>query len=446
MAITDVRIRSIPLTLFVAAVFSASCGEQPTAPFPVGGPRLDHEPGHADGIASPVLLGPEIRITSDPADQFFPEISGDRVVWWDLRHDAGDIYLFDFATAVEVRITDDPAIQFAPTISGDLIAFSDRRHHPLSGVYLFDLATGEEMRITTEPSIQAFPHISGDRIIWQDLRNSCDGVTPCDRSGNDDIYGFDLAAGVEIPIITHPAAQQQPDLFEDRAVWQDWRNGPPADIYMFDFSTGAEIQVTSGPGHERRPEVFRDLVVYDDFDDVFLTDLATGTRTRITDEPEAQQLADVWGRRIVWSDSRNGHCDIYLFDLVTETEVRVTDDPGCQAIPTIWGNRVVWMDNRNGNWDIYGRELIPPTLENLQDALETCVADGSIANDGVAQSLRRKIGEARDAEARGDIGAALGLLEAFVSQLEAQAGEAVDEPCATDLAAMAGAVAAELGG
>lgn len=70
----------------------------------------------------------------------------------------------------ERRITTDTALVGSPAISGDRIVWQDLRNgNP--DIYLYDLASGTERRITTDASRQESPAVSGDRVVWQDARN-----------------------------------------------------------------------------------------------------------------------------------------------------------------------------------------------------------------------------------------------------------------------------------
>ncbi|MDP2939726.1 MAG: hypothetical protein Q8O13_06600 [Candidatus Omnitrophota bacterium] len=138
---------------------------------------------------------PIIQITTNPADQRYPDISGDRIVWEDYRNGNSDIYLYDLLTNEERRITTHPAAQWYPAISGDRIVWMDLRNGNYD-IYLYDLSTHTEQQITTNPADQRYPAISGNRIVWQDY-----------RSGNWDIYlylinqvenpSFEVDAGVD---------------------------------------------------------------------------------------------------------------------------------------------------------------------------------------------------------------------------------------------------------
>jgi beta propeller repeat protein len=84
---------------------------------------------------------------------------------------------------------------------------------------MYDLSTSKEKRITTNPSTSYRPVIYGDKIAWFD-----------DRSGNWDIYIYDLATHQESHT-TDGSYQWSPAIYGDKIVWTDDRNGN-TDIYM----------------------------------------------------------------------------------------------------------------------------------------------------------------------------------------------------------------------
>jgi len=227
----------------------------------------------------------ETPITTDPARQYNPAISGDHIVWADFRNADGDInnydiYMYDLSTGTETRITTDPAGQYAPAISGDRIVWQDRRNDNIEGyrygdIYMYDLSTGTETPITTDPASQYDPAISGDRIVWEDRRND-----------NGDIFMYDLSTGTETRITTDPADQHAPAISGDYIVWQDRRNGN-WDIFMYDLSTGTETGITTDPADQWGPAIS--------------------------------------GDRIVWEDQKNGNWDIYMCTIDGESD---TDGDG----------------------------------------------------------------------------------------------------------------------
>jgi beta propeller repeat protein len=89
-----------------------------------------------------------------------------------------------------------------------------------SGINVYDIITGESKRIAEGAGKQAVSDIWEDKVVWQSYKN-----------GNNDIYLYDLTYNLEIPISTGSASQENPAIYKDKIVWQDNRNGN-FDIYM----------------------------------------------------------------------------------------------------------------------------------------------------------------------------------------------------------------------
>lgn len=85
-----------------------------------------------------------------------------------------------------------------------------------------------------------------------------------------------------------------------------------------------------------------------------------------------------------------------------------------------------------------------PTIGALSTCLQHAIDMGHITNDGVAQGLTSKLANAQAALDRGDSGAAVGLLNAFVLQVGAQSGKSIDAMHAEHLIEHATAVIAAL--
>ncbi|MCR4433650.1 MAG: cell surface protein, partial [Caldiserica bacterium] len=110
------------------------------------------------------------------------------------------------------------SFQWFPAVSGNRIVWVDNRAGNLD-IYLYDLETKKEIAICTNPADQYMPKIYGDRVVWMDKRA---------MSGKEekwDIYMYDLRSGQEIPICTSPGSHKSPSIWKDYIVWQDERNG-----------------------------------------------------------------------------------------------------------------------------------------------------------------------------------------------------------------------------
>ena len=115
----------------------------------------DMRNGNWDIYAYDLATKKERRLTRDAADQTAPALSrrserepvtpGWRVVYADARNGSSDIYLTDTVAGGEFRLTDDGADQLAPAISGDKVVWTDLRDtssgSASADVYRGDLVT-----------------------------------------------------------------------------------------------------------------------------------------------------------------------------------------------------------------------------------------------------------------------------------------------------------------
>ncbi|MBI5408654.1 MAG: fibronectin type III domain-containing protein [Nitrospirae bacterium] len=282
----------------------------------------------------------ELRITTDPFDQRYPAISGNRIVWLDRRNDKWDIYMYDKAAKVEIRVTTDSSDPWSPAISGDYIVWEDYRDG-YGDIYMYDISTGVESRLSTSATSKYNPAISGNRIVWTDYRS--------------DLYMYDISTSVEAQIAANTYAYD-PAISGSRIVWMDYRTGN-AEIYMYDILTGVETQATSNPEGRYYPAISGSRVVWqgyrDGYDDIYTYDISTGVETQITIDASDQYYPVISGDRIAWEDWRNGNSDIYMYDIASGSEIQATANPSAQYSPAISGDNIVYTDDRNGNEDIY---------------------------------------------------------------------------------------------
>jgi TolB protein len=147
-------------------------------------------------------------------------------------------------------------------------------------------------------------------------------------------------------VTSNMAAQVNPDVYGDRIVWQDERNGN-WDIYMYAPRVNLwqpEIQITTSQGNDIHPKIFKDIIVY--------------------------------------QSDRNGNWDIYIYNITSKVEIQITTDTAMQSNPAIYGNTIVWQDARNAvldiyyyggyrGWDIYTHDL----TTNLEQRLPLSAID-----------------------------------------------------------------------
>ncbi len=295
--------------------------------------------------------GAFMQVTADPADQMFPDISGDLAVWQDNRTGNWDIFRYNLSDGAVTQITTDPANQENPAVSGvsRLIVWEDDRSGD-HDVFWYSPFSGEAAPVTTAPGEQRNPSIAFQYVCWQDNRN-----------GTWTTYVADLIPEPEngTPTAMPVGSQENPAIAfggpDGPMVWQDDRNGS-WDIYWSNLGNG-EMPVCINAGDQQFPAIDGLSVVWQDNRngswDIYYADLATGNWTQITDNPADQMYPDISGNYIVWQDNRTGNWDIFLYDRMNGTTVQVTNDSADQMYPSISGDYIVWQDNRTGNWDIF---------------------------------------------------------------------------------------------
>ncbi|MDQ1253573.1 MAG: hypothetical protein QG646_2745 [Euryarchaeota archaeon] len=208
-----------------------------------------------------------------------------------------------------------------------------------------------EARITTSGKA-ANPDIYGNKIVWQDTRN-----------GNSAIYALDLSTKKEIHVndklrLTDPAINGNKVVFV--------RNN--TDIYIYDLSTDKKTVIHSGipflPVYD--PAIYGNLVAWE-FDQptsidakIRCYDLSTQQTTDLAGYSTAWSPA-IYGKRIVWTEGNESYNspDIHMYDLSSPQDRWGTwiSHSGKANISDIYSDKIVWADNLSGNWDIYMYDL-----------------------------------------------------------------------------------------
>jgi beta propeller repeat protein/parallel beta-helix repeat protein len=324
----------------------------------------------------------EAQITTNKSNQTKPAIYGDKIVFLDDRNgwEYYNICIYDLSTSKETHLP--ASISYYsynswPEIYGDRIVWKAHRNNngtwENSGIQVYNLSLSKETQIPN--SINAFyPAIYRDKIVYTDLRDI--------RSGNADIYMYDLSTSKEIQITTNESWQGYPAIYGDNIVWQDYRNGnslwSKTDIYMYNLSTSTEIQITTS-GSASNPKIYGDRIVYVNGSQIYMYDLSTSKETKVTAYESRQDNPAIYGDRIVWQDSRNRNADIYMYNLSTHTETQITSNNSDQSDPAIYGDRIVWSDSRNqytGNFfPLINMDIYMCTVSEVVPSLKTPVAD-----------------------------------------------------------------------
>jgi beta propeller repeat protein len=268
--------------------------------------------------------------------------------------------------------------QVSPNVSGDIVVWQDGRTDSGGDIYGYDLTTGTEFVIASGASYdQVSPAVSGDIVVWQDNRN-----------GNQDIFGYDLAAASnpEFPICIVAGTQNTPAIDGDYVVWRDNREDSGGDIYGYNLAEAEEFLIAGGNSFDQiNPAISGDIVVWQDnrngTQDIYGYDLSTAATFPICTVAGNQTAPAISGNFVIWQDDRaDSGGDIYGYDLISQREFPVSVGTEYDQIsPSISGDIVVWQDSRGGSPDIYARhyqdtcDLRSPDNEAAEEVPLECV-------------------------------------------------------------------------
>jgi beta propeller repeat protein len=238
-----------------------------------------------------LTAGTKFQITRNPSNQNNPAIYGNLLVWEDVgrlgaaRHD-NDIYVKDITTGLDgndYSITMADGEQIDADIYGNYIVWTDRRNgNP--DIYYYDLS------------------IDSDSDGTPNYRDSDD-----DGDGIPDLGDVDPDPA-EQPLVTNPERQHNPAIYENYVVFQDHRSGN-SDIYLFNLKNKTETALITSPEEESLPRIYDTYIVYEKLIDtqreIFYYDFVTQQSTQITYHGSSQEYPDVYGRKLVWVDYRN---------------------------------------------------------------------------------------------------------------------------------------------
>lgn len=247
-------------------------------------------------------------------------------------------------SGTKTQVTTNPAPQFDPSISGDIVVYTDRRDRN-DDIYYTNLATGAEVAVATNPHEQRLHDVDEGRIVYTDLS----GVEP-------QVFSYDIATGASAAIFEQPTFRQlEPTV--DGAIVAFEIYAPPfgnADVAVADLEAGTYTVITSTAEHEGRPTVGSTFVVFERGSaplaadsEIVLYDLVSETETVLG--PGLEPHTD--GRRVAWRSGPTAEADIVVVDTTTGAMTTVAY-PGPQTRARLAGDVLAFDDESLGDPDV----------------------------------------------------------------------------------------------
>lgn len=256
-------------------------------------------------------------------------------------------------TAFPICTTD--GYQVGCSVCGSTVVWTDYRSGN-NDVYGYDLDTNTEFEISTASWSESSPSIDGNIVAWVDYGY------PNQYSG--DICAMDGNTGMIDCVNAQNQVNGTPAVSGNLVVWADyrWDGRYYYGICGYDLTTQMELRIGAVSNSEKSyPAINGHIVVWEDWRngnyDIYAYDLVSQTEFPICTADGDQYAPKISGNTVVWQDYRNGNGDIYAFDLDTKTEVALCTDSGDQGSPAVSGEFIVWQDHRNNDPDIYGCDL-----------------------------------------------------------------------------------------
>ncbi len=157
-----------------------------------------------------------------------------------------------------------------------------------------------------------------------------------------------------------PSIQRNADVYTMRIVYEDYRSGN-WDIYMYDVESDTETPISTAAGDQTNPRIYGDYVAYESGGTVYLYDTDTAVTEQVVSGITPGTM-DMFGRRIVYHDGAGVRMKD-IGDLSTEISVYTT--PTATDV-SIYGRNIVWTnsaDNRIWIYDISNESASLTSLE-----------------------------------------------------------------------------------
>lgn len=196
------------------------------------------------------------------------------------------------------------------------------------------------------------------------------------RNGNWDVHWLDYETGDDLPLTTHPADDQDPDITysaKGSVVFASNRDGGDHEIYVMEHDGSAPRRLTAVAGADRHPQWSprRTHIAFvserDGNQELYVMNADGSGQVRLTEYP-GPDVDPAWasnvrlpsgdtdlGTDIAFASRRDGNLDVYVVRPDGSSLRRLTDSAAGDRAPQ-WspdGTRIAFVSERDGNPEIY---------------------------------------------------------------------------------------------
>src|SRR6266571_2594480 len=267
---------------------------------------VDCSTGGCDVWYVDVTNGVLLQVTRGSGDEIDPAIADFRLVYVELADSNRNIWSVDLLAGTSTQVTSGRPDPSAPAVSSRFIAWQDVTGDFDRDILVRDLALGGDYSITA-PGPQITPAASGSRVVYLDL------------AANGAVKVYDAETRVTSTVFGGPAAE--PDIDGINVTYA--RSGPSdTDIAVSDVS-GAALSFLTLDGFQGNPHISGEWVSFEDFSQamphVGLWHWTGGEVFFPAPAASSQEMSDISGNRLVYTDDRSGDMDVYVFEFSLST-------------------------------------------------------------------------------------------------------------------------------
>ncbi|NUQ62011.1 MAG: S8 family serine peptidase, partial [Pirellulales bacterium] len=202
-------------------------------------------------------------------DDFDPQVSGARVVWYGNDGKDYEIYLYDAVAGTVTQVTNNEVEDTPPLVDGENIVWR-RRDGADYDIFLYNALSRATVQVTSDGMDSNDVQLAGDYIVWQGF----DGASLSDPYGDWDIYSYQISTAQTDNVSRNAAMDDaRPQIVARRTggaitgydvVWETLRLGGDREIMhqrLGSFLTPGNV--SNDPVNlDTSPLVSEDLVVW----------------------------------------------------------------------------------------------------------------------------------------------------------------------------------------